>query len=153
MKLSPLLLFFTFTSCAVASSRGGEPEGTTPPPAQKQALQTIQPGDNDLSCKDLLSQMEQMDQIVSYATGGEGASKSLTQALAGTAASQGLGFVPIVGPVLGGLAGVVSAAVGTPGQQQQLQEQNTIVLAQQRKQHLLTLYDQKKCSASPAVQP
>jgi hypothetical protein len=104
--------------------------------------------------------MEEMDQIAAYsATGGEDTNKTVTKAVVGvtkavvgTAASQAMGFIPVVGPVLAGVAGALSGAVGKSGQQ--MQQQNTVMQAHQRKQHLLALYDDKKCSApSPSSQP
>ena len=108
-----------------------------------------------------MTQMEEMDQIAAYsATGGEDTNKTVTKAVVGvtkaavgTAASLAMGFIPVVGPVLAGLAGPLSGTVGKSGQQQ-MQQQNTVMQAHQRKQHLLALYDEKKCSApSPPSQP
>ncbi|HKD67818.1 MAG TPA: hypothetical protein VKB84_13320 [Candidatus Binataceae bacterium] len=101
-----------------------------------------------------MAQMTQMDQIASYSTsGGANTGSSVTKAVVATAASQAMGFIPIVGPVLGSVAGAVSDAVGNSSQPQ-MQQENTITLAQQRKQHLLNLFDEKKCSApSSSPQP
>ena len=93
-----------------------------------------------------MTQMGQMDQIALYSgSGGESPNKTVAKAVVGTAASQALGFVPVVGPVLAGVAGAVSGTAFNAAQQQQQNTQQ--VMAQQRKQHLLSLYDQKQCSS------
>jgi len=126
---------------------------------QQPVIQTIQPGDSELTCKELMTQMDQMDQIAAYsATGGEGegTKKTIVTELMRTGANVAFGLIPIpgVGSALGALTGALSGTVGNTGQQQQMQRQNTVVQAQQRKQHLLTLYDEKKCYApSPSSQP
>jgi hypothetical protein len=142
-----LLAFLILSSCAeMANDRGDAPESSSPG-TQQEVIQTIQPDDGQLSCEELMTQMAQMDQIASYsASGGESPDKAVAKAVVGTAASQALGFVPVVGPVLAGVAGAFSGTASNAGQQQNTQ-QNTMILAQQRKQHLLTLYDQKQCSA------
>lgn len=149
-----LLAFFTLSSCAVVSNDRGDTAGGPSSPQQQPSIQTVQPGDRELTCEDLMAQMTQMDQIASYSTsGGANTGSSVTKAVVATAASQAMGFIPIVGPVLGSVAGAVSDAVGNSSQPQ-MQQENTITLAQQRKQHLLNLFDEKKCSApSSSPQP
>jgi hypothetical protein len=144
LALPSLLLF---CSCAGLGNDTRDLGETSSLAAQQQGLQTIQPGDTQLTCEDLMTQMEQMDGIASYSvTGGESKSYTVTKAVAGTAASQAMGFIPVVGPVLAGVAGALSGTVGSSNSAQQMQQQNTMALAQQRKQHLLKLYDEKKCS-------
>jgi hypothetical protein len=149
---SLLLSLILFNSCAgVGNDRADFAAGSSPAD-QQQDLQTIQPGDGQLTCEALKIQMQQMDQIASYsATGGESTNNSVTKAVVGTAASQAMGFIPIVGPALAGVAGALSGTVGNSSSGQQMQQQNTMVLAQQRKQHLLTLYDERKCSVSSTL--
>jgi hypothetical protein len=143
------LLFLVFASCAVTSR-----EGSSSPAPQQQVIQTIQPGDSQLTCEDLMTQMGQMDQLAyGSPAGGNGTKNTAVTSLVGTAAKQGIKFIPVVGSFLGPLPGVLLGTVGN-ADQQRLQQQNTIVQAQQRKQHLITLYDDKKCYArSPGSQP
>ena len=147
-----LLSLLVFNSCAGVGTDTRDLGGSSPPTQQQQDLQTIQPGDGQLTCEALMNQMQQMDQIASYsATGGESTNTSVTKAVVGTAASQAMGFIPVVGPALAGVAGALSGTIGNSGSGQQMQQQNTMVLAQQRKQHLLTLYDERKCSTSSTL--
>lgn len=147
--MSPLVIlaFLVFSSCAAVGNKQRGSEATSSSAPQPDVIHTIQPGDSDLTCKDLISQMEQMDNILS--SSGEGANQTVTKTVAGIAAQQAIGFIPLVGPALAGLTGVVTSVFGKGGQQQ-LQQQNTMILAQQRKQRLLTLYGEKKCSETPS---
>jgi hypothetical protein len=60
--------------------------------------------------------------------------KSVTSTAVRSAVGEGLGFIPYVGSVL---AGVSRSFSGGPGpQEKELQKENTITIAQQRKQRL-----------------
>jgi len=148
VKLSALLPLLVFAACAAVSNDTGDEAATSSVAHQPPIIQTIQPGDSELSCENLMKQMAQMDQIaVDSAAGGQSSGKSVTGTAVRSAVGEGLGFIPYVGSVVADVARSVSGGRGA--REQQLQKENTMTMAQQRKQHLLNLYDQKKCSIEP----
>ncbi|GEM_PF-3847652 len=144
LTLTPALLVLLVGSCAVS---GGEDSS---PAAQTQVIQTIQPGDGQLSCDELLSEMRRMDRIVYRSASGPDNTNTALSALS-SGAGVGFGFIPIpiVGAALGAMTGPVAALAGNAGQQQKVDQQNRIAQAQQRKQQLVILYDNRKCYESP----
>jgi hypothetical protein len=137
----PLLLVL-LGSCAVRS------EDSSPAP-QQQIIQTIQPGDGRLSCDELLSEMRRMDRIAYGSPAGTDNTNTAVSALS-SGAGMGFGLIPIpmLGAALGAMTGPVSALAGNAAQQKNAEQQNRIAQAQQRKQHLVMVYDNKKCYES-----
>jgi hypothetical protein len=144
-KRSLALLLLLLGSCA-ATNRG---EGSYPA-TQPQIIQTVQDGDGQLSCDELLSQMREMDRIAYGAPTADNSTKNaMISALTGGAnLAFGLIPIPFLGSALGTLTGPASTVAGSAGQQQKIDQQNRIAQAQQRKQHLVTVYDNKKCYES-----
>ncbi len=119
---------------ALSGCAGSGLPGTAPAP-----IATIQPGDDQLSCQQLTSQMAQMDGIVASAS--NGGSGALTNA-ATTAASSSVGGTSAFGQVLGNVASQAASDLSSNAAQEQQVEATQ---AQQRKTHLMGLYTQKKC--------
>ena len=95
----------------------------TAPPPPLPTIATVQPGDSQLSCADVSSQMGQMDQIMAQ------------KADTGVSA---LTFVPIVGEVAT-LSNINSHTAKLEDQATQKSQ------AMQRKQRLVQLYTDQKC--------
>ena len=142
------LVFLMLGSCAATNT------GDYPAPQQK-VIQTIEPNDGQLSCDELLSAMRQMDRIAYGSPAPDDSTKNAMVSALTSGASLGFGFIPIpfVGSALGTVTGPLSMVAGSSGQQQKIDQQNRITQAQQRKQHLVTLYDNKKCYESTGAPP
>jgi hypothetical protein len=143
LRLMVPVLVLLLGSCA---ARSGEDSA---PAAQAQTIQTIQPGDGQLTCDELLSEMRRMDRIAYASPAAADNSNTAVSALT-SGAGVGFGFIPIpiVGTALGAMTGPVAALAGNAGQQKVAEQQNRIAQAQQRKQHLVMMYDNKKCYES-----
>ncbi len=150
VKRSLPLVLLILCSCA-ATNRG---EGSYPA-AQQQIIQTVETNDGQLSCDELLSAMRQMDRIAYGTPAPDDSTKNAMVSALTSGASLGFGFIPIplVGSALGTLTGPFSIVAGSSGQQQKIDQQNRIIQAQQRKQHLVTLYDNKKCYETTGAPP
>jgi hypothetical protein len=143
-----LILVLSFMIALLGSCAARNQEDTSPGP-QQEVIETIQPGDGQLTCEELLIEMKRMDRIAYGSPAGANNTNTMVSALT-SGASLGFGFipVPVLGPVLGAVTGPVSSLAGNASQTQNLQQQNTVVQAQQRKQHLVMLYDNENCSQS-----
>jgi hypothetical protein len=119
---------------ALGGCAGSGLPGTAPA-----AIATVQPGDDQLTCAQLTTQMGQMDQIVAANSGSS--TSALTNTAASTASSA-TGGLSGIGQTLGSAAsGVANAFTSNAAQQAGAQ----VTQAQQRKEHLMSLYTQKKC--------
>ncbi len=138
--------------CSCAATNRGE---SAYPTAQQQVIQTVEPNDGQLSCDELLSEMRKMDRIAYGSPAADSGTKSaMISALTGGAnLAFGLIPIPFLGSALGTATGPLSMVAGSAGQQQKIDQQNRITQAQHRKQHLVTVYDNKKCYESTASPP
>jgi hypothetical protein len=117
-----LILTFGLTACA------------NQPAESIQSIATVQPGDKQLTCKDITSQMAEMDRITNTPV-------DAGLNVGSTAAQTVLGFVPVVGSLVGAGLAVNEANNASSQAQQQMSRQ---VQAGERKSQLLVLYN-KKC--------
>jgi hypothetical protein len=150
LKRSVALVLAALCSCAATNT--GE---SSYPAARPEIIQTVEPNDGQLSCDELLSEMRKMDRIAYSSPAADNGTKSaMISALTGGAnLAFGLIPIPFLGSALGTVTGPISTVAGSTGQQQKIDQQNRIVQAQQRKQHLVTLYDNKKCYESTPPPP
>jgi hypothetical protein len=143
LKWSLPLLLLVPNSCADLGQDVKSPQASSA--SQTGVIPTVEPTDGQLTCDELMSQMNQMDQIAAGpVTSSNTTGKSVIAAAVGTAAQQAAGFIPVVGPVVAGVIGPLSGAVANTGQQQ-IEQKNTTVQAEEREQHLLTLYEDRQC--------
>lgn len=108
--------------------------GSAPAP-----IATIQPGDDQLSCQQLTTQMGQMDQIIANTAGANTAGLGNT---ALSAASQSAGALSGTQQILANLATDGASTLSANSAQSQATQN---MQASQRKNHLMALYTQKKC--------
>ena len=130
-----LIFAFPIGLCGCGSSMGTRPSG------QAQMLDTIQPGDRQLNCQQLSDQINQVNKLM-YQSDPNGDMTNLAGTGAATMASSALSFIPVVGPYIGSGASLVSSSSMTNSIQQSADQRS---MAQERKQHLLNLYNNKKC--------
>lgn len=124
---------------AMPSSHSSEPV-----PA---AIQTVQLGDNNLTCEELSSQIADMDRLAAApSAGGTGAAQQAatgvaTQAATRVALSTGAAAIPFVG----GLISAGMSAANRPNVENLQAAANQRMQAMQRKQYLTQIFASKKC--------
>lgn len=139
--------------CASTSSKSA----TSPPP---QPIQTVQLGDNNLSCADLSSQIADLDKKTSLpttsasngtrqatsqmvATAADGA---VTNAAVSAAATSGaIGAIPFVGGLMNMGLGLANAHSTNDAANKARSDANVRMEAMQRKQYLIGIFTKKNC--------
>jgi hypothetical protein len=120
-------------------------------------IQTLQSGDGALTCEQIASQVQHLDQIAYGSTAasdpmrlinaGPGV-QAVVNNIAGYAGARFLSAVPTLSGVLGMATGVAGNASIAAAQQQA----NAAAMARERVQYLAGLYQEKHCSATEMSQ-